>query len=142
MRGLFTAGTDDPSISSRTNGSATAFGIASNNLLVGRGFGTFLPEYVIVDNQYLGLLVELGILGLLAFVTLLVAGMTCAWRSRKLAKDDVMRQMSPAILASLAALAVTFAFFDGLSFPMAAGFMFLMLGISGALWRLAREGLL
>lgn len=137
--GLFTIGTDDPSISSRTNGYATAFGMASQQLFLGRGFGTFLPAYVIVDNQYLGLLVELGIAGLLAFLMLVVAGIICAWQARRAAKDNELRQMSQSVLASVAAAALAFGFFDAFAFPMAASLLFLMLGISGALWRIAHR---
>lgn len=139
LRGLFTVGGDDSSITSRTNGYSTALGMLENNPIIGRAFGTFLPEYVIVDNQYLGLLVELGFLGLALFLALIVSGLTCAWRARRLAVDNDMRQLSQAVLASLAAVAVTFAFFDGLSFPMAAAMLFLMLGVAGALWRIVRE---
>lgn len=138
LKGLFTVGTADPSISSRTSAYTTAFGMLANNPIVGRGFGTFLPDYVIVDNQYLGLLVELGFAGLLAFLALILCGMISAGRARKAALDDATRQISQAVLASLAAIAVSFVFFDGLSFPMAAGLLFFMLGLSGALLRLAR----
>lgn len=139
LRGLFTVGTADPSISSRTSAYTTAFGMLANNPVVGRGFGTFLPDYVIVDNQFLGILVELGFVGLAAFVALILCAIVCSWRARKLASDDQMRQVSQAILASITAIAVTFAFFDGLSFAMAASLFFFMLGIAGALWRLARQ---
>ncbi|WP_420178117.1 O-antigen ligase family protein [Paenarthrobacter sp. TA1.8] len=139
LRGLFTVGTADPSISSRTSAYTTAFGMLANNPVVGRGFGTFLPDYVIVDNQFLGILVELGFVGLAAFVALILCAIVCSWRARKLASDDQMRQVSQAVLASITAIAVTFAFFDGLSFAMAASLFFFMLGIAGALWRLARQ---
>ncbi|MGO4248737.1 O-antigen ligase family protein [Paenarthrobacter sp. RAF54_2] len=139
LRGLFTVGTADPSISSRTSAYATAFGMLANNPVVGRGFGTFLPDYVIVDNQFLGILVELGFAGLAAFTGLILCAIVGAWRARKLSTDAQMRQISQAVLASITAIAVTFAFFDGLSFPMAASLLFFMLGIAGALWRLARQ---
>ncbi|MGF4042272.1 O-antigen ligase family protein [Paenarthrobacter nitroguajacolicus] len=139
LRGLFTVGADDSSITSRTNGYSTAFGMLANNPIIGRGFGTFLPEYVIVDNQYLGLLVELGVVGLLLFIALIVTGLSCALRSRVYAADDTMRQVSQAVLASVAAIAATFGFFDGLSFPMAAAMLFFMLGVAGALWRITQE---
>lgn len=139
LRGLFTVGADDSSITSRTNGYSTALGMLANNPIIGRGFGTFLPEYVIVDNQYLGLLVELGVIGLMLFIALVVTGISCAWRSRACSTDDTMRQLSQAILASVAAIAVTFGFFDGLSFPMAAAMLFFMLGVAGALWRITQE---
>ena len=139
LRGLFTVGTADPSISSRTGAYTTAFGMLANNPVVGRGFGTFLPDYVIVDNQFLGILVELGSIGLAAFVGLILCAIVCGWRSRKLAADEQMRQVSQAVLASISAIALTFMFFDGLSFAMAASLFFFMLGISGALWRIARQ---
>ncbi|YCK84016.1 O-antigen ligase family protein [Arthrobacter sp. D3-18] len=137
--GLFTVGTDDPSISSRTNGYSTAFGMAGQQLVLGRGFGTFLPAYVIVDNQYLGLLVELGIAGLVAFLLLVSAGIFCAWRARRLANDNNLRQTSQSVLASIAAAALAFGFFDAFAFPMAASLLFLMLGIAGALWRISHR---
>ncbi|MBT2587294.1 O-antigen ligase [Arthrobacter sp. ISL-95] len=139
LRGLFTVGSADPSISSRTSAYTTAFGMLANNPVVGRGFGTFLPDYVIVDNQFLGILVELGFTGLAAFVVLILCAIVCVWRARKLAADDQMRQVSQAVLASISAIALTFMFFDGLSFAMAASLFFFMLGISGALWRIARQ---
>ncbi|UOD79538.1 O-antigen ligase family protein [Paenarthrobacter ureafaciens] len=138
--GLFTVGTNDPSISSRTNGYSTAFGMISQHLFMGRGFGTFLPAYVIVDNQYLGLLVELGIAGLAAFLGLIAAGAYCAWRARRMAGDDSLRQTSQAMLASIVAAGIANGFFDALSFPMAAGLMFVLLGTAGALYRIAPEG--
>ena len=100
---------------------------------------TFLPAYVIVDNQYLGLLVELGIAGLVAFLLLVSAGMLCAWRARRLAKDNERRQTSQSVLASIAAAALAFGFFDAFAFPMAASLLFLMLGIAGALWRISHR---
>jgi O-antigen ligase len=107
---------------------------------MGRGFGTFLPAYVIVDNQYLGLLVELGIAGLAAFLGLIAAGAYCASRARRMAGDDSLRQTSQAMLASIVAAGIAYGFFDALSFPMAAGLMFVLLGTAGALYRIAPEG--
>jgi O-antigen ligase len=138
LRGLFTVGTADPSISSRTSAYATAFGMLGNNPVIGRGFGTFLPDYVIVDNQYLGILVELGFLGLFSFLALVLCGLIAAWRTRKLDTAPAVQQTAQAVLASIAALAVTYAFFDALSFVMSANLMFVMLGLAGAMWRLAR----
>lgn len=139
LRGLFTFGSADSSINSRTESFSIAIEMVANNPIVGRGFGTFLPEYVIVDNQYLGLLVELGVLGVISFVSLIAAGLHCAKRARLVSVDEVMIQLSQAVLASLAAVGIAFAFFDGLSFPMAAAMLFLILGVSGALWRIVQE---
>ncbi|WP_227471350.1 O-antigen ligase [Paenarthrobacter sp. YJN-5] len=138
LRGLFTVGTADPSISSRTSAYTTAFGMLANNPVIGRGFGTFLPDYVIVDNQYLGILVELGFLGLFSFLALIACALIAAWRARRLAATPGPQQTAQAVLASIAAIAVTYAFFDALSFTMSANLLFVMLGIAGAQWRLAR----
>lgn len=138
LRGLFTVGAADPSISSRTSAYTTALGMLANNPVIGRGFGTFLPDYVIVDNQYLGILVELGFLGLLSFLALIACALIAAWRARRLATTPDPQQTAQAVLASVAAIAVTYAFFDALSFTMSANLMFVMLGIAGAQRRLAR----
>ncbi|WP_181405822.1 O-antigen ligase family protein [Pseudarthrobacter phenanthrenivorans] len=137
VRGLFTGLSEDASTASRTNSYAAALEVASRNSVVGRGFGTFLPEYRILDNQYLLLLVEVGTVGLISFVLLIAAGIYCCERARRRFEDALMRQLSVAVMASLAAGALTFAFFDAFSFPMSAAYIFLLLGVAGAMWRIA-----
>ncbi|WP_255769399.1 O-antigen ligase family protein [Pseudarthrobacter sulfonivorans] len=139
VRGMFAGIAGDSSTQSRTNGYDSAFELASRNLLVGRGLGTFLPSYRILDNEYLLLLIELGALGLILFAVLVASGIYCVIRTLRLSTDPLVRQLSFALMASLTAGGVMFAFFDALSFPMAAAFMFLILGMSGALWRIARN---
>lgn len=139
VRGLFSGLSEDSSTQSRTNSYAAAFDMASRNPFVGRGFGTFLPSYRILDNEYLLLLIELGIVGLSIFVLLVLGGIYCCARARRRFKDPLMRQLSFALISSLTAGGVMFAFFDALSFPMAASFMFLTLGMAGAVWRIARN---
>lgn len=137
--GLFVGISEDSSAASRTSSYAVALEMASRTSVLGRGFGTFLPDYRILDNQYLGLLIEIGIVGLLAFVGLIAAGLlSCLYAMRRL-KDPLLRHVTYAMFASLTAGAVTFAFFDALTFPMAAVFMFFLLGLSGAAWRIARR---
>jgi hypothetical protein len=48
--------------------------------------------------------------------------------------------MAQALAAAVAATAISFALFDAFSFTMAASLLFLVLGCSSALGRLAREG--
>jgi O-antigen ligase len=138
VRGLFTGLPEDASAASRTNSYSAALEVAARTPLVGRGLGTFLPEYKILDNQYLLLLVELGVVGLVSFILLIAAGIYCCERARRQFTDPLMKQLNVAVMASLTAGAITFAFFDAFSFPMSAAYMFLMLGIAGALWRIAK----
>ncbi|NUP75434.1 MAG: O-antigen ligase family protein, partial [Sinomonas sp.] len=135
--GMFTGAPDDSSIASRVNGYDVAFGMVARLPYFGRGFGTLLPSYVYLDNQYLGIVVELGLFGLVAVLSLFVTAIVSAWRSRKLVAYRLASQLGAAIAAAVAAGATSFTFFDALSFPLSSAFMFLLLGLAGAYARLA-----
>ena len=134
--GLFTRVTDDPSVASRTGSYDLAGEFVSRSPLVGRGFGTFLPKYWILDNGYLGMLIEGGIAGLVGLLTLLVVGAAAARKARRFAVDDFDRDLAQALLASLAAGASGLALFDTFGFPQSAGCFFLLLGMAGCMRRL------
>ena len=138
LKGMFLGVADDSSTVSRTNSYAAAFDIAQRSPFVGRGFSTFLPQYLILDNQFLGLLIEVGVLGLAAFLVLVAMSIIIPWTATHRSTDAGLRQLGAAVSASVAATALTFAFFDGLGFPMSAGLLFMMLGISASLVRSAR----
>lgn len=138
LLGMFTGASQDPSIASRVNGADVAFAMAGRLPFFGRGFGTLLPTYVYLDNQYLGLLVELGFVGLGAVVVLFATAAVVSWRGRRLVRVPLRAKLGAAIAAGVCSAAVTFTFFDALSFPLSAAFMFLMLGLAGAYWRLSR----
>jgi O-antigen ligase len=141
IRVMFTGAGDDSSVLSRTNAYDVAFAIASNNAAFGRGLGTFLPAYTILDNQYLGLIIEIGYVGAAMFLGLIVASIFVARSTVTQARDSMGRQLGVAAAASVAAGSTCFAFFDALSFPMSAAFLFLMMGTAGALARLPMEPL-
>ncbi len=128
LAGLFTGIGDDSSAASRTGSYALAGEFISRSPFFGRGLATFLPEYRILDNQYLGTTIELGFIGLVALLGLFLTGLVTAWAVRRRTEDQATRQLAQALLASLAAGAVSFAFFDAFSFPMVAGLTFLVLG--------------
>jgi O-antigen ligase len=139
LAALFTGISGDTSTQSRTGSYAIAAEYVQRSPLLGRGFSTFLPSYRILDNELLLLLIEVGVLGLVAFLALVLTAVTCAFRSRSRATDPLLSQLAHALGASLLAALCTMAFFDGLGFPMTAGMLFLLLGLAGALWRLVRE---
>jgi len=134
---LFTGVEDDPSAASRTNAYGTAASIARHHLWVGRALGTFLPEYQILDNQYLQLLIEIGVVGLLAFLLLIGWAAVSAHRSRRGARTWADSQLVIAVSASTVAVALLYAFFDALSFPMAAGTLMVFLGLCGGAARVS-----
>jgi hypothetical protein len=136
---LFTGISGDTSTQSRTGSYSIAAEYIERSPWLGRGFATFLPSYRILDNELLLLLIEVGLVGLTAFLLLVLTGVTCAFRSRSRVADPLVSGLGHALGASLLAALCTMAFFDGLGFPMTSGMLFLLLGLAGALWRLVRE---
>lgn len=134
--GLFSGAGEDPSVASRTGSYDIAAVFIANSPVLGRGFGTFLPKYWILDNGYLGLLIEGGIIGLAGLLALIVAGLFAARRAGQWSSDPDDQQMARAVMASIIAAAAGLAFFDTFAFPQSAGGMFLMLGLAGAMRRL------
>ncbi|WP_138414927.1 O-antigen ligase family protein [Sinomonas gamaensis] len=141
--GMFTGAAGDPSVASRVNSYDVAFSMVARTPIFGRGFGTLLPSYVYLDNQYLGVVVELGLVGLIAVVSLFVLGIGAAWRSSMHARTPFQRQIGSSIAAAVCASAVSFTFFDALSFPLSSAFIFLLAGLAGAYHRVssARGGI-
>ena len=133
LKGSFTGVSSDSSALSRTGSYQIAGQYIARAPVTGRGFSTFLPAYRILDNQYLGILIELGVVGLLAVLALFAVGCITARQVRRRSADVETRQLAQALAASVAAGALSFALFDAFSFPMVSGLMFLVLGLTGAL---------
>lgn len=138
LRNLFTGIGSDSSALSRTGSYQLAGEFISRAPIFGRGFGTFLPEYRILDNQYLLTTIETGLVGVLALLGLFVTGFISSRQIRRWSTDSVTRDLAQSLAAALATGGVSFALFDTLSFPMAASLVFLLLGCAGALRRLTR----
>lgn len=132
FRGLFLGVGQDESTTSRTSAYGVAIDIASNYGPFGRGFGTFLPKYYFLDNQFLLLLVEVGVVGLLAFLSMVIVGLIQTQVARRHATSPQLAIASQALTASIAAVVLLYAFFDAMSFVMSAGTLFLLLGLAGA----------
>ena len=132
IRGLFMGVGNDARIMSRTNSYDFAFGIANRNPLFDRGLLTLPPEYFILDNQYSGILIEPGCVGLALTGKKLIASIWTAGKSdiHSHCFDDA--QIDFGVAAALAGGATVFAFFDGPGFPMSAGMLFLTIGLARA----------
>lgn len=90
--------------------------------MIGRGYGTLDSErvdtYRIFDNEYLGQLFQVGALGLLAFIAMIVTPLIIA---RTVMRSDDPVRGPPALAAGAACLAfgVACALYDILTFPQA-----------------------
>jgi hypothetical protein len=130
---MFTGVQDDSSALSRIDSYALAFDFIGRSPWFGRGFLTFLPDYRTLDNQYLGLLIDAGVLGTGALLLLFVAAVSYGVNLRGHATEPNSRSLMVSLVASLSAAAVSFAFFDALSFPMIAGLTFMLIGMIDSL---------
>lgn len=139
IAGMFTGLGGDDSARSRVDSYPVAFGFIAQYPWFGRGFGTFLPTYRILDNQWLLALIELGIIGTAALLALLVTAMTCGRTAERTLRDPLLRQLARGTVAGVAVGTISNAFYDGLSFPMASAVLFLQVGLCGAFYRLSRE---
>jgi O-antigen ligase len=133
---LFVGASDDSSVASRTGSYSIAWSFIERSPLLGRGPGTFLPKYWILDNQYLGLMIEIGLLGCLAVVALFVVAAASAGRAARDAATDADRDIARALQASVLAGSFGLAFFDTLAFPQSSGVLMVAVGLSAAARRL------
>ena len=131
IKGLFLNAGSDPSTQGRTADYAPVLRYVAESPLSGRGFGTFIPGiYRTLDNQYLGLLVETGVLGVLAFLMLVVGTVVVAGQVRRRSTDDQTRDLAQCLKAGIVVIAVDAATFDALG----------LRGVLGAAVRARRRG--
>jgi hypothetical protein len=139
LKNLFARFASDPSVQARTEDYATTSAYISQHPWFGRGYGTYAPPtFPILDNQYLGQLVEVGVIGLLSLVLLGALAFGTARGIRRHSTESWERDLGQALAASVAAAFVAFATYDFFAFGMGTGLLFLLIGVIGALWRLAR----
>ncbi|WP_153503471.1 O-antigen ligase family protein [Cumulibacter manganitolerans] len=135
--GLFTGAAEDPSIASRTDSFSLAFEFIGRDPWFGRGLGTFLPKYRIFDNQYLLLLVTVGIVGTVAFLLVGLTAVSVLLSLRSGLQDPASRDLAMALIGSVCAGFSCLFMFDAFAFPMTMGTLFFVLGLAGALHRQA-----
>jgi O-antigen ligase len=143
---LFLSIGHDGSVEWRTHDYATTRHLVAENPLLGRGVGTWYPpKHEIFDNQYLMTLVSTGILGLCALLGVMGSGVYAAVRSFVLssrrpaeapgAAQD--RDLAHSLAASVMVVFPTFATFDFMDFSKVASLALLLVGLAGALLRIA-----
>jgi O-antigen ligase len=137
LRGLFSSFGQDPSAASRTDSYQVAGTFIVRNPIFGRGFGTFLPQYRILDNQILLTIIEIGAVGMCALLGVIVTGIVIVLTARRRYPDRLFQKLGPALATSVIAGTLIMAFFDVFSFRMSVGTFFLIVGVCGAYWRIA-----
>jgi hypothetical protein len=105
----------------------------TGHLLVGRGFKTFDPHvYRILDNEYLGLLIGVGVLGVMAYLAIYAMIVSAAHDTIR-GSDPIRARYALAVAACAASAAFASFLFDMLSFPHVPYLVFLLGGMALAL---------
>jgi O-antigen ligase len=138
LLGLFRAGGSDPSIAGRTRDYGPIRALIDQSPVFGRGLGTFRPDqYFYLDNQFLLVLVEAGLIGLAAHVLLYLGGVTAARACVHRSAVASRRSLAQAVAAGLTAMFVCGVTFDSFAFAQVLFLTFLLVGAAAALRSLA-----
>lgn len=139
LSSFFGAGTSDASVATRVSDYPLLERSLEHALWFGQGGWTYLPDNAldILDNQYLKTAIELGLVGVIALTAFFLVPTIAALVARRRSRDPELRLLCAALAgAALAATACSFTF-DSLSYPMFTGLYALVIGLIGAVWRLA-----
>jgi O-antigen ligase len=139
LSSFFGAGTSDASVATRVSDYPLVERSLEHALWFGQGGWTYLPDNAldILDNQYLKTAIELGLVGVIALTAFFLVPTIAALVARRRSGDPELRLLCAALAgAALAAPASSFPF-DSLSYPMFTGLYALVIGLIGAVWRLA-----
>ena len=107
--------------------------------LLGRGYQSYEGyKYRILDNEYLALVIGVGVLGLLLYISILVATMTSAHATIR-GPDPRKARYALAASATVAVLATATMLFNVLAFPHVPYLFFFIAGLIVALRRSRRN---
>jgi hypothetical protein len=110
--------------------------------VLGRGFGTIDPEHAnqfrINDDEYIDEIWEVGVVGLLAYLAMILAPVVVARRAIR-ARDPAVSSLALAASAGCVAYLAVNALFDALAFPQAP-YMFFMVAALATIAASGPEG--
>jgi O-antigen ligase len=141
LANFFVAAPTDPSVTHRTNNYPYVLQLVKEAPWLGQGGGTYQPAFNtnILDNEYLTLVIELGLLGLAALIFYLLWPAVCAFVARGRTANPELRDLCAALGAAELAAVATSATFDSLSFPMFYSIQALIVGLIGAVWLIVKN---
>jgi O-antigen ligase len=132
---LFTQGSGDDSLLHRTLARQVAYVLINAHPLFGMGLGSYdTSRYPVLDNQYLGLLVETGVIGLLGFLGYLGTAAHAAF-----ARSTRHRDLGAALGAAVVAYAVINLILDTAGFLQISALAAILVGLTGALHRVVAD---
>jgi O-antigen ligase len=137
IKSLFLSFESDPSIAGRTDDYPVIMQYFSERPWFGRGTGTFVPiVYQILDNQWLGQLVTMGVVGAAAFAALHITALSLATIALRRTANPVDRHLCAALISTQIAAMVCATTFDSFGFDTFALTWAMLTGVCGVMWRL------
>jgi O-antigen ligase len=132
---LFTQGSADDSLQHRSFARVFVYNLISHHFWLGLGVGSYdTTRYPVLDDQYLGVLAETGLVGLAGFVLYLGGGIYSAL-ARTTRRDRRAWDLGPALAASVTAYAVVNLILDTSGFQQISALAAILVGLSGATYR-------
>ena len=141
LRSYFSMGSDDPSVATRQSDYPLVERLVREAPWFGRGGGTYIaPNAIdILDNEYLKMMIEFGLIGaILIIVSYMIFPVCLAFTARHRAPRAATKELGAALGAAATVSLVCAATFDAFSFPMFGGLQALIVGLIGAYWRFVR----
>lgn len=141
IRNMFTKAGEDDSVTARVDRVPAVIELWRESPWVGRGYQTYSPlDYFLLDNEIYVTVIEVGVVGLLLTLIVIGVGVGTARGARHRSLDPSVRHLGQALAASTVALASSMATFDAFFYRILYGTLFVLLGCSGALWAIVRDG--
>lgn len=146
----FTAEDENLDLQGRAGDYTIVRSIVLERPILGSGLATFDPRQarivdgrrvrnLYLDNQYLGSLVNSGLIGLAALVALPIGGIAVARASKRRTENERLALLAHCAGVSLIVSAVTWGLYDAFAFRTAMATFFLVLAIVGSLDSVTRS---
>lgn len=141
LNGTITAGSADPSITTRLDNYPRVEAMVSQRPWLGTGPGTYLPANAlkILDNQYLKSAVEMGLPGAIAVGLFFALTASAGLLAARHFEEPEMKTLAGAVFGAGTASLVASTVFDSFSFPAFTLLSGFIAGLSGVVWLAARN---
>lgn len=137
IRSLFTNAFNDSSVTDRIDRTGYVMDLWGMRPWLGRGAGMVIPEeYILLDNQWYVTLLSGGIVGVVVLVLFFAVPYGLARSIRLRGTTEEARHLGNALAATIPAAVLSAGTFDAFSFTTWVGVMCVIIGATGALWRL------